>query len=341
MQRRSWRQIAMARTTALRTVGLIVAMSGSAEGATWFKFNQAFVTSSYTADQAFGSVTAAKWVPAGSPHSISCDGQDGELHVGAFETKLTLPTGQSPLSAYASGVDSHWGLVAELPNAAASNGPSTLQGVLTHSISFEGYYRVWNEGHDHGPFAASNPHHVFEVHPAWGFSSGTTHFENRSLIKSIAGFRGYRATKVKPVLSAIKAGQWSRGHVAGGELFVQVERAENFYQLPVKVTSIGAIPGGHVVSVDVFSDKLHTHLVYSNLACIASDGSPFDAALGQSINVGDLGFFLGFFSINLKKALNEAAAATSVDTAVETSAAVEFFVFGRATSTAVASCTTP
>jgi hypothetical protein len=33
--------------------------------------------------------------------------------------------------------------------------------------SLTGNFRVWDEGHAVGSFYPRNPHHVFEVHPAW------------------------------------------------------------------------------------------------------------------------------------------------------------------------------
>jgi hypothetical protein len=49
-------------------------------------------------------------------------------------------------------------------------------------------------------------------------------------------------------------------------------------------------------------------------------------------------FLLGFFSINLKKAVQEAQGTNSESNAVSVKHAVEFFVFGIATQGAVSSC---
>jgi hypothetical protein len=56
----------------------------------------------------------------------------------------------------------------------------------TGSITFTGYLRLWNEGHDHGQVNASNPHHVLDVHPAWAFvSDNNITFDNRALVDLI------------------------------------------------------------------------------------------------------------------------------------------------------------
>jgi hypothetical protein len=47
---------------------------------------------------------------------------------------------------------------------------------------------------------------------------------------------------------------------------------------------------------------------------------------------------LGFFSVNLRKALDESAGATSENDAKPVASAVEFFVFGFPEGSAVAVC---
>lgn len=84
----------------------------------------------------------------------------------------------------------------------------------------------------------------------------------------------------------------------------------------------------------MFSDKARTHLRYSGLTAITASGTPIDGTL----NVDDEVFLLGFFSVNLKKALDGAGDASSEDDAVAVKDAVEFFVFGLAVNPAVTTC---
>ena len=108
----------------------------------------------------------------------------------------------------------------------------------------------------------------------------------------------------------------------------------NFFQLPVKIKSITSVSGGHEVKVDVFSNQAMTNKVHSNLTAITATGTPIDGAL----TVGQKAFLLGFFSINLKKALDASGGANSEANAVAVADSLEFFVFGRAPNSAVTSC---
>lgn len=84
--------------------------------------------------------------------------------------------------------------------------------------------------------------------------------------------------------------------------------------------------------VDLFSTP--TTRIYSGLTAITASGTPIDGTLsvGQEITL------LGFFSVNLKKALAGSSGANSETDAVAVKDAVEFFVFGRATNQAVQTC---
>lgn len=79
---------------------------------------------------------------------------------------LTLAASQSPISGKAFSDDADWGVVFELPGAKAGKGPGTLTKLAGKTVTFNGYFRVWNEGHWKGTVHPSNPHHVFEVHSA-------------------------------------------------------------------------------------------------------------------------------------------------------------------------------
>lgn len=75
-------------------------------------------------------------------------------------------------------------------------------------------------------------------------------------------------------------------------------------------------------------------MVYSGLTVITASGTPNDG----NLSVGQQVFLLGFFSINLKKALDGSSGANSEDQAVAVKDAVEFFAFGRAVNSAIKSC---
>jgi hypothetical protein len=60
--------------------------------------------------------------------------------------------------------------------------------------------------------------------------------------------------------------------------------------------------------------------------------------INSSLSVGQKKFLLGFFSVNLKKALEESQSASSENNAVNVKRAVEFFIFGVATQGAVSTC---
>jgi hypothetical protein len=84
----------------------------------------------------------------------------------------------------------------------------------------------------------------------------------------------------------------------------------------------------------VFSDQAMTHQVYQGLIGISVSGTP----INSSLTVGQKKFLLGFFSVNLKKALEGSQGASSENNAVNVKGAVEFFIFGVATQGAVVSC---
>src|SRR5262245_14390151 len=83
----------------------------------------------------------------------------------------------------------------------------------TGTITFTGYLRLWNEGHDHGHVSASNPHHVLEVHPAIGFASDNNiTFDDKALVDVIENsspnanrrfFGGFGARKFRPMLQEL------------------------------------------------------------------------------------------------------------------------------------------
>jgi hypothetical protein len=151
----------------------------------WLHFSKAFIESLYGGDSAIADLVVKPngAQPASKVHPRSCSGDDGELHVGIRNDDLVLPGGARPPSLPETEDDPDWGIVSELPNAALGDGPSTLADLLSKQITFHGYLRVWNEGHDQGNAPPSNPHHVFEIHPAWKFTATGGEFDEPGLVK--------------------------------------------------------------------------------------------------------------------------------------------------------------
>jgi hypothetical protein len=126
----------------------VLTLQGSPEGErVWFRFNKAFINANYTSGEALGTARAQTWDAAGTVYPTKCGGSDGELHIGAKDAGLDLPSSQMPLSGKALGADAEWGIVFELPDAKAGKGPATLAKHADKTVTFKGYFRVWNEGH--------------------------------------------------------------------------------------------------------------------------------------------------------------------------------------------------
>jgi hypothetical protein len=102
----------------------------------------------------------------------------------------------------------------------------------------------------------------------------------------------------------------------------------------VKVRAKRSMSGGHEWTLDVYSNQAITNLIYSGLTAVTADGSPID----DTLKVGDETFLLGFFSVNLKKAMDASEGADFQAEAVHVKDALEFFVFGEALNSAVKSC---
>jgi hypothetical protein len=306
---------------------------------TWYKFSKKFISDHYSSDSAFGLVTAANWSPAGSVHSISCGGNDGELHIGLPEAGIQT-NGAHPISANAESQadDPNWGIVAELPNA-NEGGPDQLNALNGTQLVFSGYFRLWDEGHAHGSAAPSNPHHVLELHPSWAFGSDPSNFafNGPQLVKSMSGYSGYGASKFKPAFKTLDDGDWLNVWQDSDFVYVQLRESSNFHQLPVAIQEVHAVTGGHEVLVNVYSDKNFSRLVHENLRVVTASGSPIDDDLSNALQ-GDQLYLLGFFSVNLQKAIQLSQGAQSEATAVSAPDALEFFAFGRPKQSAVSTC---
>lgn len=313
-------------TLALVLIGLLMTAHGenNVQPIKWYRFNKAFIQQHYGADgSAIGTLTVTVMHPAKNSHPISCGGADGELHIGIPEAGVA----RTPVSAFATDSDSGFGMVAEPPNVKAGTPFLTQVEASDGSAgAFYGYFRLWNEGHDVGEIFPSNPHHVLEIHPAWGIQSKEFKYLPRpAVIFSMTGFSGYGASKFVPLLKSVPT--WLKvAEDATGNVYVQLQKADNFYQLPVVVKGTRSIANNNGVAalVDVYSDTAHQHLVYQNLTVIVAANSNIASQLHANWST----YLLGFFSINLKKAMVLAAGHEGPSSAVQATGALEFFAFG-------------
>jgi len=300
----------------------------------WYKFSKAFITQHYngTDFSAIGSVQASEAYPAHTIHSVSCGGNDGELHIGIPGNGVVWTNaGSEAISGLAGQTTSDFGVVAEPPNvhAALENGLVAADG---QSAQFLGYFRVWNEGHDTGTVYASNPHHVLELHPVWGIQMGSVNnAPDGSVVFSMPHYHGYGASKFRSLLES--ASTWLKVYEDVGFVYVQMPRAQNFYQIRVTIRQVKPYAGGRAAVADVYSSATGTR-VFRNLTLVASSGSNITAqfVVGRSM------YLLGFFSVNLAKAANFAHSHSGQAAAISAPGSLEFFAFGLPTGRAVTTC---
>jgi hypothetical protein len=313
-----------------RLLVLLLFLSAPAIAQTkWYRFSKAFISSHYASGSPIGTLAVRASSP-GPVHSISCGGNDGEQHIGVEGT--AVDNQGIPFSGPATGSE-QFGLVAEPPNVTASS-KNAVDSLSGKPVQFAGYFRVWNEGHDVGPLHPSNPHHVFEVHPVWGLRGGTVNIPpNGSRVFPMTGYGGYGASKSRPLLTGLGQQKWLKVAEDNGFVFVQLLRADNFYQLPIIPRQLKTVPRGVVAVVDVFSDQAHQNLVFRNLTLVTAQGS----RASHQLQVNTPTFMLGFFSVNLATAMRAAAGHQGVGNAVFAPTALEFFAFGSPTGHAVTS----
>ncbi len=293
------------------------------QSAKWYKFSKAFINHNMLPDSALGELESSQALPASRPHSIGCGGDDGELHIGIPGSAVIASTGPVLISAPANESDRAFGIVAEPANASASLG-NFLSSNHGENISFFGYYRVWNEGHDVGAVHPSNPHHVLELHPAWAIKIGDRTLVKPGSIFAMPEYQGYGASKFRPLLNSILADKWLEVAEDENYVYVQLVKAENFYQLPVIVKGVHPITKAVEAIVDVYSDSPRARLVYPNLRVIAVDGTRIATQLAP----GQKTYLLGIFSVNLRRAMAAATGHEGPDGAVFAPDTLEFFTFG-------------
>jgi hypothetical protein len=292
-----------------------------------------FIADQYS-NSAIGEILAKKFA-VGPPHGDKCGGQDAELHIGIPLKSVQLGADQMPLSKPSVGKTKTWGIVAELPNVRRGDGRTKLTQLQGKPITFKGYFRFWDEGHGQGPFHDSNPHHVLEIHPAWGFSGTDVNFMRPDLVATMEKYQGFSVKKSEKLFNDFSKGVWPRAYKTNDTLFVgMLFKQPNFFQLPVKVTRVKEVSGGREFTVDVFSNAAMTKELYSGLSVITATGSPIDTDL----KVGQSKTLLGFFSVNLRKAIGAAGNADSIQNSRGIKEALEFFVFGEAINKAVDKC---
>ena len=315
------------------SIVLLFVSTINAQEIRWYPFDRDFIANQYS-NSAIGELKVKKFRPAQTIHTESCGGNDAEIHIGIKKNDIDLPTEQMPASGNV-GPATKWGIVAELPNARNGDGQARLGDLEGESATFVGYFRVWDEGHAVGQTALSNPHHVFEIHPAFAFTGNGVNFSRPDLVESMPNYRGYGFGKFGPLLKSLSKWRWPLAYTDDDNLYVGLPfKQSNFYQLPVKVTHIKTVTGGHEATVDVFSSVNFHNLVYTGLRVITATGSPIDSDL----SVGDQKSLLGFFSVNLRKALGAAGDGDSPENAHAVREAVEFFVFGVAQNGPVNTC---
>jgi len=98
--------------------------SGTFAQTKWYKFEKDFIARHYASDSAFGELRVTQFRSAQNKHTVSCGGNDGELHLGVLETAVIRQgEGGGPISAPAGGAAGDFGLVVEPPNVTPTNSP--------------------------------------------------------------------------------------------------------------------------------------------------------------------------------------------------------------------------
>jgi len=316
----------------------------AAVGGVWIRFDPEFVQKHFGGDLAFSEITFDGQWRAGPLHNmpankVSCSGKDGEVHLGAYESSVELDGSERPFSRLVDQPTVAWGLVAEPPNATRDDA-ELLESLEGSRVTFTGYMRVWNEGHyddesKKNPDGSSNPNHVVELHPAWHLESTDEGSEDYDFPPTapMPRYAGYGLSKAARIFSAVSAGNWPLAYNANGQLHIFLSEESNFYQLPVRITSVQPLEDGIVLRADVCSTIgcAGNQVLYRNLRLVTRS----DSQDGKPFKQGDVTEVLGIFSVHLGRARQIAAPANGQSQAVSVAEALEFFVFTRAAQKAV------
>jgi hypothetical protein len=307
----------------------------------WFAFDPDFIRNRYrSADLAFGSFTISSEWRASGVHDENCSGEDGEVHVGVYEDHIGLDASELPFSSTVQDERIAWGTVIEPPNVttAQSNELKKLEGT---TVTFDGYLRVWNEGHyddqtDRVAGGFSNPNHILELHPAWQLTTpkGVTRTYN---LTAMDEYSGYGLTKLKTILKGFASKTWPTMYQDGEALYVHLPKGQpyesNFFQLPVVIRSVTNKDEAIIMDADVCStvDCSGTTFLYKAIRLVTLPSTE----AGATYFVGEKTELLGIFSINLRRALDLAPKSDTESGAKVLTEPLEFFVFGRANNKAV------
>jgi len=303
----------------------------------WFRFKKSFIESRYPTDVAFGSIEVSDLWKVGPAHYIknpTCSGTDGEVHLGVYEEDLDWP-GSSETFSFPVGNDKvAWGLVIEPPNVTAAD-MTALRAIEKTPATFDGYLRVWNEGHwndeeEKEESGSSNPNHVLGLHPAWRVRSSSTAFPTRDFpVFAMANYGGYGLSKFSPVAQKLKSGDWLKVYQTSTSVYLSLIETSNFFTLPMIVRSVAATTiGAKLLTVDVCAERACSsgQFVLTGLRAVVVPS----AEEGVPLVVGNQAELLGFFSVNLRAAMAGSKNAKKKSQAIVLQNALEFFVFGRA-----------
>jgi hypothetical protein len=256
------------------------------------------------------------------------------------KTILDWTTRKCPFSCPVQAERIAWGAVIEPPNVTSAE-RSELKKLEGTEVTFDGYLRVWNEGHhdhekDRNPDGSSNPNHILELHPTWHMSTATGLSRTYGL-KAMDEYGGYGLSKLKTILSGFAAGKWPTMYQDADALYVHLPTGQpyqsNFFQLPVILRSVTAKDEAIIMDADVCDavDCSGTAFLFKAIRLVTvpstEEGAPYF--------VGEKAELLGIFSINLRRALDLAPKSETEAGATVGTAALEFFVFGRAKNAAV------
>jgi hypothetical protein len=308
----------------------------------WFAFDPDFIRSRYqSADLAFGSLTVSGQWRASPVHEESCSGEDGEVHVGVYDDHMGLDPAETPFSSPIDVERIAWGTVIEPPNVTPDEA-AELEKREGTTATFEGFFRVWNEGHfddetDRRPGGFSNPNHVMELHPAWRITTPSPDsIIHDYTLQPMPKYSGYGLTKLKPILNGFASGKWPTIYQDSEALYVHLPRGQpyeaNFFQIPVTIRSVTPLGNGTIMQADVCSKiDCSGAALYKGLRLVTVPST----AEGKPYQVDEKTELLGIFSVNLRRALDLAPTSETEAGAKVLPELLEFFVFGRAKNAAV------